>query len=256
MIRNWRFNWKQYIADGLGAFGVFSCAWGVIFFYNLHAAYRVFANPPQVSITWTHPDAFEVMPNGPKDITPEFLQSHHQYEIKVKSAKENIVPISVLVRFQFPYFVEQNAMYRQNVAEAEFYPERSVRLIISGQYIHFFGENLNRIYILSIPNMPPSGGEVRIVLILDSNPQGQAFGVGGRIPPNEKPPNDENPPVVPPPSRLGPPNEYIRIRSTFSYGGQIGYRETYAPFHDGSDNTLNLGPLGPVPPRLPISYEP
>src|SRR5260370_5837242 len=214
MVRNWRFKWKQYVTDGLGALGVFSCAWAFIFFYNLHTAYRMFANPPQVSITSNHPDAFEVMPNGPKDITPEFLQSHHQYEIEVKSAKENTVPISVLVRFQFPYFVEQNVMYR-DVAEVEFYPAPSPRLTIAGQNIHIFGEKLHRIYILSIPNMPPNGGGVRIVLILDSNAQGQGFSVG-EVPPGEKPPN-EKPPVFPPPSRLGPANEYIRIRTTFSY---------------------------------------
>jgi hypothetical protein len=254
MVRNWRFKWKQYIADGLGALAIFFCAWALVFFYNLHAAYRVFANPPQVSITWTHPDAFEVMPNGPKDITPEFLQSHHQYEIEVKSAKENTVPISVLVRFQFPYYVEQNVMYRYG-AEAEFYPAPAPRLILKGRYIHIFGERPHRIYILSIPNMPPNGGGVRIVLILDSNAQDQAFVVGGRIPPNEKFPS-EKPPVLPPPSRLGSPNEYIRISTTFSYGGQVGNTETYAPFHDGSDNTINLGSLGPVPPRLPISFEP
>jgi hypothetical protein len=102
--------------------------------------------------------------------------------------------------------------------------------------------------------MPPNGGGVRIVLILDSNAQGQGFSVG-EVPPGEKPPN-EKPPVFPPPSRLGPANEYIRVRTTFSYGGQVGNTETYAPFHDGSDNMLNLGSLGPVPPRLPISYEP
>ena len=219
----------------------------LVFLYKFYEVYEVVVvHPPCTDITLRQVNGLELIDGGPTDITPQFFQDHHQYEIWIKSSNPNPITSTVNVLIQFPYWVEEPFKIESRGAEGiSFVPAASLPMIV-GANTRVLGKTLHKSYWLSISDMK-SNGEIRLVVLLDSNPPQSSIVIGNTgslfrvMPPQPLPP------------ALGPKYEYIHVYTGFSYGGQLGHTEGYAPFQvNGTDRTISLGALGPVPKGLQV----
>jgi len=239
MLKDWRNALKSLAITGFGVFVL----WLLIFVYNFHRIYEVIVvHPSQTQVTWAEIHGVQLTPNSSvHEITPEFLKDHHQYVIEVTPVKGNPISSSVRVRFQFPYVVEQESVYLQNAAQATFAPAVSpYPLIVAGKNATISGQLQYKNWTLDIPEMPPSGGLVRILVLLNSNPKGRVITIG-RGPKQEYPPEFSQPPL------MGPLYEYIHVTTSYSLGGMPGSTQNYAPFQENSDKIVSVGQFSAPP---------
>lgn len=255
-------DWKAWI-DSLKrvarALVVFAILWIPTYLWNFYKSYQVFVkHPPSMVITWTpaNPGEIELIPGtGPDSPTPDTLGKRRQYVLEVYPVKGTTISSDTEIVLRFPFVVEngqsQMRVWDGRTTLATFTPHVSpipVKLI--GPHGKFFGRQQYKYWHLYINNLSPQG-RVRLLLMLNPDYKDMVI----RVYTGPNPPKQEEAPTFLPDKPLGPLNEYVWSVTTFSYGGQSGYTQTYAPFEVDSDTTVRAGSFGAPPPKLIASYE-
>src|SRR5271156_4853592 len=223
-----------------------------LFAYNLHDSYRIFASHrPKLELTWTkQTSGFELSAGVPQpDLTPEYLRDRQQYVIEISYPKDYLVPVAASVLFQFPYPVDQWKINALHTAPPGFGPSASpLPLILRGGNFQFHGEQQHRNWVLNVPEIDP-GGTVRLLVTLNSNPQGLVISQGVGPAPNVASPQLASSPL------RGPLYEYIRTSVGFTFGQQVGAAESCVPFQIDSNKNITVGDFGDPPQNLQASFE-
>lgn len=255
MLKAW---WKALLHSASQASGIvllaviiFSI---VIFLYNLHESCEIFVtHRPQLEIKWTRvTSGFELSQGIPQpDLTPEYLSDRQQYVVDISYSKDYIVPVSASILFQFPYPVDQWKINTSNAVLGGFSPNSTAfPLVVRGGNFQFRGQRAYRNWVMNVEIYP--GGAIRLLVTLNINPPASWMIQGiGPIPPNVQAPP---PPPVRGPFR-SPLNEFIFSSIGFTFGGQMGAKDGYAPFQVDSSKNITLGTFGDKPKNLQIVYE-
>ena len=243
-LRNDRRTLKSIAVGLVGACVV----WVGVFINNLRLSQRVFTNPPSLIFSWSHrTKGIEFMPGMPGTISSKFLQDRDQYSVEISSKSEYDVPISTKVLFRLPYVLENFSVTKSGDVTSTFEPFiEPVRFVIYGN-AKFLGNKNDKIYLLTLKDMPPHG-KIRIVLLLNHNPQTRMIISGDISAPLHYP--------LPPPLSVGGPlDNYVIAEWNFAYGKQVAMGESYAPFQVDNNKIVSMGDFGPIPPNLSQAYE-
>jgi hypothetical protein len=227
-----------------------ACIWGTVFLWEYHRAFQVLVqNPPNINISWQHLEGYEVMPGGPLSTDPETMKDLEQYATEITRIDKSPVLLSQVVRFQFPYPVENIMLLHGGVESIS--AEPVIMPLSLGQNASMQRSPHYSNYIVTVKN-GSSDMRCRIVILFRTKPYGWLVHVG--------PKSKADPPISPPPPTApsyDPLHKYIVARESMNYEGQIvNSAGRYAAFYAGERGLVYLSPwVSPPPPGLQESVD-
>ena len=229
--------------------------WCAVFVYKYYDAFQtIVKRPPNINITWTHLDAYEVMPGGPHNTDVEIMKDFQQYATEVTRLDKSPVSLSQETRFQFPYPVENTMLLHDGVEAVTLEPV--IMPLALGQNASMQRDPHYSNYVLTVRN-GNSSMRVRFVILLRTKPLGWLAHIG---------PKDVKtiPPPLLPQQSIGqsydPLHKYIIARESMNYEGQpISSAGRYAAFYTGERGLVYLGPWSSPPPsglQVSVDWQP
>src|ERR1035441_5511325 len=166
-----------------------ACIWGTVFLWEYHRAFQVLVqNPPNINISWQHLEGYEVMLGGPLSTDPETMKDLEQYATEITRIDKSPVLLSQVVRFQFPYPVENIMLLHGGVESISAQPV--IMPLSLGQNASMQRSPHYSNYIVTVKN-GSSDMRCRIVILFRTKPYGWLVHVG--------PKSKADPPISPPP---------------------------------------------------------